>query len=309
MKFVKAVLIPILIIALMIISACSGGVTPSPIPSPIHDVSISPEPSPTPDVSASPDPVPTPPPTPEPDPTDTPPPDAATAGIDGGPTPGGVVFDISAVDISGIDPDMPVVALTFDDGPNTTITVMILDKIEQHGVVATFFLEGRHIKDSSIPVMQRAFDMGCEFGNHSWSHIDLSKKAIEEIEVEVRYTSDKIEQALGVRPFFFRPPYIATSNTMYEVIDLPFISGVMAGDWSTTDSELIAERILNQTNDGVIILLHDGPSFSGTPDSLDIIIPELLDRGYQFVTLSQLFAVKGVTPEIRVNGKIYSEVG
>jgi len=260
----------------------------------------------TPDQS---DPAPAPTPTPTPEPTDTPPPDTETPGINGELTPGGVVFDINAVNISGIDPNKPVVALTFDDGPNTTITVTILDKIEQHGVVATFFLEGRNIKENSIPVMQRAFDMGSEFGNHSWSHADLSKKSVEEIEIEVRYTSDKIEQVLGVRPFFFRPPYISTSRTMYEVIDLPFISGIMAGDWSTTDSELIAERILNSTNDGVIILLHDGPSFSGTPDSLDIIIPELLDQGYQFVTLSQLFAVKGVTPETRVNGKIYSEVG
>jgi len=303
MKLLKVVLIPALIIAIMITTACSGGEIPSPTPP--QEAIL----SPTPDVSVSPDPIPTPTSSPEPVPVDTPPPSTATTGIDNDFTPGGVIFDINAVDISGIDPDKPVVALTFDDGPNTTITVMILDKIEQHGVVATFFLEGRNIKDNSIPVMQRAFDMGCEFGNHSWSHADLSKKSVEEIEIEVRYTSDKIEQVLGVRPFFFRSPYIATSRTMHEVIDLPFISGIMAGDWSTTDSALIAERILTNTNDGTIILLHDGPSFSGTPDSLDIIIPELLDNGYQFVTLSQLFAIKGVTPETKVNGKIYSQIG
>ena len=301
MKLVKIALVPALTVMLMITAACSGGVTPTSSPTP--DVPV----SPTAPQETLPTPTPTPTPTDTPPPQESPPP--ATGGIDGGPTPGGVIFDINAVDISGIDPNKPVVALTFDDGPNTTITVMILDKIEEHGVVATFFLEGRNIKDSSLPVMQRAFDMGCEFGNHSWSHADLSDKSEEEIEKEVRDTSDEIEKALGVRPIFFRPPYISTNSTMNEVIDLPFISGVTANDWSTTDSELIAQRILRSTKDGTIILLHDGPSFGGTPDSLDIIIPELLDQGYQFVTVSQLFAIKGVTPETRVNGKIYSQVG
>ena len=116
-----------------------------------------------------------------------------------------------------------VIALTFDDGPNTDTTPLVLDKLEEHGIVASFFVIGNNITDESAEVMKRAYNMGCDIENHSQSHPDMTKMTAEEIKAEIDFTSDKVEEAVGERPQFFRPPYIAVNQTMFDVIDKPFI--------------------------------------------------------------------------------------
>jgi len=196
------------------------------------------------------------------------------------------------------DSDKPVIALTFDDGPNMTTTVQILDKLEEYGVIASFFVVGREINDSTAEVIKRAFDMGCEIGNHSRSHSRMNTMEEDVITAQMEYTSDKIKEITGQAPAFFRPPYISMSALMHEVIDLPFIGGLMANDWDgSTDAEGRADRVLKQVKDGSIILLHDFTGNDMTVEALDIIIPALLEEGYKFVTVSDLFAIKEVTPE------------
>lgn len=190
-----------------------------------------------------------------------------------------------------------VIALTFDDGPNTTTTVQVLDKLEKYDVVASFFLIGKNITPASAESARRALDMGCELGSHSWSHSYMNKMSAEEIKKEIKDTSDKIYEEAGVYPKFFRPPYIAVNDTMHDSIDLPFICGVMANDWEdSVSAEKRAEKILSQAKDGAIILLHDTAGNSKTVEALDTIIPGLQEQGYQLVTVSQLFEAKGVTP-------------
>ncbi|MBQ5318907.1 MAG: polysaccharide deacetylase family protein [Oscillospiraceae bacterium] len=194
-----------------------------------------------------------------------------------------------------IDPSKPMVALTFDDGPNTTTTVQVLDKLELYNVPASFFLIGNNINDSSAEVVKRAYEMGCEIDNHSKSHPYMNQMSAEEIVEEVMYVSDKVEEITGEPTKFFRPPYIATNADMYANIDMPFICGVGCNDW---DSKVtVQERIdntLNQVKDGTIILLHDAQGNSKTVEALDTIIPTLLDEGYQFVTVAELFEAKGI---------------
>ncbi|MBQ7980025.1 MAG: polysaccharide deacetylase family protein [Oscillospiraceae bacterium] len=194
-----------------------------------------------------------------------------------------------------IDPSKPMIALTFDDGPNTTTTVQVLDKLELYGVPASFFLVGNNISVSTAEVVKRAYEMGCEIDNHSKSHSYMNQMTPEEIAEEVQYVSDKVEEITGEPTKFFRPPYIATNADMYTSIDMPFICGVGCNDWD--NKVTVQQRIdntINQVQDGTIILLHDAQGNFQTVEALDTIIPTLLEQGYQFVTVSELFEAKGV---------------
>lgn len=200
------------------------------------------------------------------------------------------------------------IALTFDDGPNTTTTAEVLDKLEKYDIVASFFLIGNNINDDSAKVVKRAYDMGCEIHNHSKTHSDMTKMTADEIKEEFTYTDDKIYEITGERSGFFRPPYIAVNEEMLIQIDVPFIAGIGCNDW---DDKVTAERramsILRQAKDGDIILLHDAQGNSQTVEALDTIIPELQKNGYKFVTVTELFEIKGI--EISgLDTKIYTNV-
>lgn len=193
------------------------------------------------------------------------------------------------------DPSKPVIALTFDDGPNTTTTVQVLDLLEKYNITASFFLVGNNITPASEEVVKRAYDMGCEINNHSKTHSYMDQMTKDEIRAEVQYVSDKVKEITGEPTKFFRPPYIAVNNDMYECVDMPFISGVGCNDW---DAKVSVEKrvaiIERKAKDGTIILLHDAAGNSQTVEALDRIIPTLLEKGYQFVTVSELFKAKGI---------------
>lgn len=194
-----------------------------------------------------------------------------------------------------IDPSKPLVALTFDDGPNITTTVQVLDILEKYHVPASFFLVGNNITPASEDVVKRAYDMGCEIDNHSKTHSYMNQMTQEEISAEVNYVSDKVKEITGEPTKFFRPPFIAVNSDMYEAIDMPFICGAGCNDWDTKVT--VQQRIdntLNQVTDGTIILLHDSAGNSQTVEALDTIIPSLIDEGYQFVTVAELFETKGI---------------
>ncbi len=194
-----------------------------------------------------------------------------------------------------IDTNKPLVALTFDDGPNITTTVQVLNVLEKYQVPASFFLIGNNITDSSAKVVKRAYDMGCEIGNHSKTHSYMNEMTAEEIIEEVNFVSDKVEEITGEPTKFFRPPYIAVNDIMYDNIDMPFICGAGCNDWDdsvTVDQR--AETTLKQVKDGTIILLHDAKGNTNTVKALDIIIPQLIEDGYCFVTVSELFEAKGI---------------
>ena len=202
--------------------------------------------------------------------------------------------------------DVKYIALTFDDGPNTTTTNDVLDKLEKHGVVASFFLVGNNINDETAKVVKRAFDMGCEINNHSRSHSDMTTLSAEEIQSEYKFVDDKVFEITGEHTKFFRPPYIAVHQIMFDNIDAPFIAGIGASDWEDrVTAEKRAKTILKQAKDGDIILLHDMEGNSQTVEALDTIIPELKAQGYKFVTVSELFKANGIDPDME---KVYTNV-
>lgn len=207
-----------------------------------------------------------------------------------------------------LDPSKPTIAITFNDGPNATTTMEVLDILEKYQVRASFFLIGTNINDESAKSVKRAFDLGCDIENHSKTHSYMDKMTADEIKDEVAYVNDKVKEITGTTPKFFRPPYIAVNSTMYDNIDMTFISGLGCNDWDDkVTAEYRAKYLEKKAADGVIFLLHDAEGNSKTVEALDKAIPILLEKGFQFATISELFELKGV--EISgTDTNIYSEL-
>lgn len=201
----------------------------------------------------------------------------------------------------------PMLALTFDDGPNDSAMVQILDLLAQYDARATFFVVGEKINAPSIPAMRRAVSEGHEIGNHSLTHSHMTRMTQAEIITELEVTQARVHEATGILPKLFRPPYIDVDQRMLDNIRVPFISGTGNRDWDACCP--VDERIrvaLESADDGAILLLHCFEGNDATVESLKTILPELKRRGYKMVTVSELFAAKGITPE---TGVLYERVG
>ena len=131
----------------------------------------------------------------------------------------------------------------------------------------------------------------------------MNKMSAEDIKAEISFTNEKIKEIIGVEPKFFRPPYIAVDQNMFDNIDLTFISGYGCEDYEQkVTAQQRYERTMKQAKDGAIILLHDQQGNFQTVQALEMIIPDLLEQGYELVTCSELFFAKGV--EIRTDNDI-----
>lgn len=188
------------------------------------------------------------------------------------------------------------ISLTFDDGPNlgddSTMNDM-LDILEKHGVTASFFLIGNKINENNIKVIKRAFEMGCDIENHSWTHPVMSDLSKEEIQKEYELCDKAIIKITGKKPEFFRPPYMAVSPLMHEVIETPFICGVGCQDWEAdVSAEERFNKLMQARQDGVLYLLHVMEKNTATLKAVDRIIPILKEEGYTFVTVPQMFKIK-----------------
>ncbi len=200
------------------------------------------------------------------------------------------------------------IALTFDDGPDEEITPQILDLLKQYGVKGSFFLIGENITHKTEYLVRREKDEGHEINSHSLTHSDMTKLSDQEIIDEMRETKRRINAIIGDPPKFFRPPYIAYDKRMFRLIDLPFICGIGCQDWdSSISAEERIKTVLSEARDGLIILLHDQENNQITVEALKTIIPELISRGFELCTISELFAAHGIEPRADLP-IIYSDV-
>jgi peptidoglycan-N-acetylglucosamine deacetylase len=155
---------------------------------------------------------------------------------------------------------MPLARLTFDDGPGPD-TEALADVLARHGVLATFFVVGRHVADSEGVLARLAGD-GHELGNHSWDHPDLRTLPLRAVHEQLQRTSDAIEAASGVRPEVFRPPFGYTSVPIDELAEglgmRTVLWDVDTADWSRPGVEAIRGAIAS-ARPGEVVLLHDGP--------------------------------------------------
>lgn len=198
------------------------------------------------------------------------------------------------------------IALSFDDGPSN-VTPQILDILEKEGIPATFFLIGENVVEARKDTMARQLSLGCELCNHSLTHSHMPELSGDEIKMEINETTRRIENLAGVTPKFFRPPFIDVNDTMYDVIDLPFICGLDSVDWdSATSVDMRIDNVLSKVTPGTIILMHDFTDNHKTVAALPSIIGGLKAQGYTFVTISKLFEAYGVDPKVK--NKIWSVV-
>lgn len=203
---------------------------------------------------------------------------------------------------SKIDPDKPMIALTFDDGPSQ-YTADILDQLEKYDSHATFFVVGNRVS-SYAGTIERAYKMGCEIGNHSWSHPSLSSISVSAMKEELSKTDAAIEKIIGEPAALLRPPYGAVDADVQKYAGKPLIHwSVDTRDWDTQSSSSTISSVLKNARDGSIILMHD--IYSATRNAAVSLIPTLVEEGYQLVTVSEMAAYRGITLE---DGTIYYSI-
>lgn len=186
------------------------------------------------------------------------------------------------------------IAITFDDGPHPQNTPRLLDILASRNVKATFYVIGRSV-DLHPEVLRRTVAEGHEIGNHSHTHRLLSKLSNEEVRQEMQRCQDAVGRAAGVRPRTMRPPYGGLLQSQRELVLNEFgyptiLWSVDPLDWKRPGPSVVASRILTGTSAGGIVLAHD--LHSQTVDAMPATLDGLLKRGFKFVTVSQLIAMK-----------------
>ena len=192
-----------------------------------------------------------------------------------------------------IDPNKPMVALTFDDGPNPVATPRILDTLEKHKVVATFFDLGTCMR--SYPnITKREKAIGCEVGSHTYSHKNLNNLTEKEIQDDINAALSIYKNTLGEDLKLVRPPYGNANNKVKATLDDYALINwdVDTLDWQNKNADSILKEIRNYKSlDGRIILMHS--IYGTTADAVEILVPELINKGYQLVTVSEMAKYKG----------------
>lgn len=179
-----------------------------------------------------------------------------------------------------------IVAITFDDGPNSKSTKTLLDGLRERNVVATFFLVGENIENNK-DLVKRMYDEGHLICNHTYTHIDLSKLCKRDAIDEIEKTNGLIEGITGERPTYIRPPGGAWSDrNLFEVDMTPVFWSVDPSDWKRSDVKGIVDDVVKNTTDGSIILLHD--IYDTSVAAALEIIDQLKTKGYVFVTVDEI---------------------
>ena len=195
------------------------------------------------------------------------------------------------------------IAITFDDGPHPQNTPRLLDILAARNVKATFYVIGRSV-DLHPGVLSRTVAEGHEIGNHSHTHRLLSKLSESEVRLEMQRCHDAVGRAAGVRMRTMRPPYGGLLQSQRELVHQEFgyptiLWSVDPLDWKRPGPSVVTSRILSGTTKGGIVLAHD--LHSQTVDAMPATLDGLLRKGFKFVTVSQLIAMKMETPEAQAS--------
>ncbi len=189
-----------------------------------------------------------------------------------------------------VDAARPMVALTFDDGPSVN-TDRILDILEKYNGVATFFVTGDNASKYG-DVLRRIVNEESQIGNHTYGHLRLTLLSAEEIKSQINRVQEIVASATGIYPTVVRPPYGSYNDFVKSNVDLKMLNwSVDTRDWETRDAQSTYDKVINTLADGNVILMHD--LYSQTADAVEKIVPEIISRGYQLVTVDQLIYAKG----------------
>lgn len=198
---------------------------------------------------------------------------------------------------SEIDPNKPMVALTFDDGPGyNKASDNILDTLEKYGAKATFFMVGRNAKNNPDNV-KRKVELGMELGNHTWNHAHYGRNVTPS---DISKASNAIFDICGLYPTAFRSPGGMTTDTIKSECKKENMAiyywTVDTQDWMSRDADKVYNMVMNNVSDGDIVLMHE--IYDSTASAVKRIVPKLIKKGYQLVTCRELmYAKNGKAPE------------
>jgi len=188
--------------------------------------------------------------------------------------------------------DRAVLALTFDDGPCPPQTTRILDVLAREKVQATFFCLGREVRRHPELVRRMARE-GHLVGSHTENHCNLLFSTPGRSRREILEGHRSLALVLGRDPEWFRPPYgMRPPWTLNQARNLGMTTALWSNcprDWQRPGAEVLARRVVDQARPGDVVLLHDGGGDrSQTVRALELLIPELRRKGFDFVRLDAL---------------------
>lgn len=178
------------------------------------------------------------------------------------------------------------IAITFDDGPHPYYTEQLLDGLKERGVVATFFVTGEHA-ELHPEIIRRMQEDGHLIGNHTYSHIQLTRTNREKFKEELIKTNDILKEITGEEVQYVRPPYGSWDKSFEKELNMfPVLWNVDPLDWCSGNVSCIVEKIVSKTGENDIILMHDyyDTSVTAALEAVD----ELMEKGYTFVTVEEI---------------------
>lgn len=220
--------------------------------------------------------------------------EVAAGMVESGPVDMPEATPTNAQPIPEVDLTRPMVALTFDDGPMEGSTAHILDILEANGARATFFVQGKQAAKHP-ELVRRAYGLGCQIGNHTYNHKDLTSLNNRDALGQLASVNSLVQELTGEGCALVRPPHGKgwRDSRILNLVPYPLILwSIDTNDWSTRDPKTTIAAVLEDVKDGDIVLMHD--IYEETAEAAAAIVPELLARGYQLVTVSEMFAYKGL---------------
>ena len=198
-----------------------------------------------------------------------------------------------------LDPEKPMVALTFDDGPYDRVTNRIVKVLAKHDSRATFFVVGNRV-ERYADTMKNAYNKGNQIATHTFDHGDLSKMKKKQIRRELKRAFRVMKKINGENSTMLRPPYGNVNDKMRQTIRIPMIYwNVDTEDWASRNKDKILSRC-KSIKDGDIVLMHD--LYPSTAAAVEKLVPKLRKKGFQLVTVEELFYYKGIDAK---GGKVY----
>ena len=186
-----------------------------------------------------------------------------------------------------IDPERPMLAITYDDGPYKDVDILLYELFDRYGARATFFSVGSRMSKAELENIGYGISLGMEFGSHTENHENLKKLSASEARSTVYEPIDYVYEKLGYQMKIYRPPYGNRNREMEAIIDIPAILWTVdSKDWSNRDKDITYDRVMKYSEDKDIILMHS--LYMSSYYASEKLVPELIDQGYQLVTVSEL---------------------
>ncbi len=195
-----------------------------------------------------------------------------------------------------------LIALTFDDGPIRSTTAELLDGLARRGVPATFFLVGEQIVGNE-DLVRRMDAEGHQIGIHTYDHVTLTGLNTADFDAQVDKTRQMLINILGHNDFVLRPPYGLYDQGVQNKAGCPIILwSIDPKDWGDKNTDRVASHIVEEAQDGAIVLMHD--IYPTSVQAALRVVDMLHEQGYLFVTVEQLFAARGI--ELQA-GQVYND--